>query len=76
MTLRAQVEEMRRRFDAFNRWEETQPPMRLSPEQSVAAMGSLWGLLSPDVRFSDPDPEKRGLASWLSALARVNHESV
>jgi hypothetical protein len=39
MTPREQLDGMKRRFEAFNRWEEEQPPADLGSEKAVVGSG-------------------------------------
>ena len=71
MTLKEQLEERRREFEAFNRWEEEQPPIRRDPAALMADAGWLWRLVPPGMRLIDPDPEKTGVRAYHAALEKL-----
>jgi hypothetical protein len=67
-----EIEQYRRRFEEFNRWEARQPPIERSPAAILADLGFLWSLVSPEERLRDPDPEKLGIQRMRAMLARVS----
>ena len=69
MTLKEQIDDSRRRTEAFNRWEaENLQPIR--PAESVLAdLSFLLTYVSPDEIRRDPDPEKLGIRNMRKKLA-------
>jgi hypothetical protein len=69
MTLREQLVERRRQWEAFNRWEEQQPPLERTPARIVADLGAILSWIPEEDRLRDPDPEKRGIQILRAACA-------
>jgi hypothetical protein len=67
-----EVEQYRRRFEAFNDWEAHQAPTERSPAAILADLGFLWTLVAPAERLRDPDPEKLGIQRMRAMLTRVS----
>jgi hypothetical protein len=72
MTLREQIERRRRQWEAFNRWEEQQPPLERDAGQILADLGAILRWIPQEDRLRDPDPEKRGVQILLAACAVLN----
>jgi len=72
MTLKEQIEQRRRQWEAFNRWEEQQPPLERDPAQILADLGAILRWIPQEDRLRDPDPEKRGVQILLAACAVLN----
>lgn len=75
MTLREQLEQRRRQWEAFNRWEAEQPPAERPAADIIADLGVVWSWLPAEVRRRDPDPEKRGIQAMRRALACLRSSS-
>ena len=56
-----EIDQYRRRFDAFNAWEAEQLPVDRSPAAILADLGFLLSFVSEEERLRDPDPEKVGI---------------
>lgn len=72
MTLKEQIEQRRRQWDAFNRWEDLQPQVDRAPEQILADLGAILRWIPEEDRLLDPDPEKRGVQVLLAATGVLN----
>lgn len=70
MTFKQQIELRRRQWEAFNRWEEQQPPVQRDSAQMLADLGAVLQWIPRHDRLLDPDPEKRGV-QVLFAAGRV-----
>lgn len=75
MTLKEQLEERRKQWAAFHRWEAEQPPIDRAPAEIIADIGAIWGWFSPEVRTQDPDPEKLGVWAMHAALRHLKSSS-
>ena len=71
MSPREQWEIRRRQWEAFNRWENQQPPVEREAADILADLGTIWSWLPPDVREQDADPEKLGIQKMRAALALI-----
>ncbi|MBI1785935.1 MAG: hypothetical protein HYR60_00010 [Acidobacteria bacterium] len=69
---REQLQERKRQFEEFNRWEAEQDEPVREPERILADVGTLLSWLPPDVRREDPDPEKRGVQKLRAMLAYLD----
>jgi hypothetical protein len=69
VNLRAQIEERNRQWRLFHEWEAKQPHISREPSAIVADLGALLAWYPPELIRSDPDPEKRGIATMRSALS-------
>jgi hypothetical protein len=70
MSLRDELEQRERQWEAFHRWEAEQPPAEARPPEEVLAdLGAICNWLPPEVRLKDPDPEKLGIQRMRAALA-------
>jgi hypothetical protein len=69
MTLKEQLDERRRQWEAFNRWEEQLPPMERESAQILADLGAILSWIPREDRLLDPDPEKRGIQILRAAFA-------
>ena len=69
MTLKQQLEARRRQWLAWHRWADSQPPLDRDPAEILADLGAIWSWLPPEVRLTDPDPEKLGIQKLRAALA-------
>lgn len=69
MTLKQQLEARQRQWAAFHRWEVSQPPLDRDPAAILADLGAIWSWLPPEVRLTDPDPQKLGIQKMRAALA-------
>jgi hypothetical protein len=67
-----EVEQYRRRFEAFHEWEAHQPPVERSPAAILADLGFLLSLVSPEERLRDPDPQKLGIQRMRAMLEKVS----
>ena len=72
MTLREQIEQRRRQWEAFNRWEAQPPPLERDPAQILADLGAILRWIPEEDRLRDPDPEKRGVQVLLAAGRVLN----
>ena len=72
MSLKEQLMERRRQWEAFNRWEEQQPPVERDPAQILADLGAILRWIPEEDRLRDPDPEKRGIQILRAACAVLN----
>jgi hypothetical protein len=54
MTLREQIEQRRRQWEAFNRWEEQQPPLEREPGQILADLGAILRWIPEEDRLHTP----------------------
>jgi hypothetical protein len=68
MTLREQFERRKLQWRSFNEWEDAQPPVTRDPSAILADVGTLLSWLPPEVRWQDPDPEKKGIGKMRAAL--------
>ncbi len=75
VTLRQQMEERRRQWEAFHRWEAEQPPAERPPGDILADLGALWLWLPEEVRTRDADPEKQGIRAMQAALRCLDPDS-
>jgi hypothetical protein len=71
MTLKEQLAIRQRQWDAFHRWEAENPPPARDPADVIADLGAIYSWLPPEVRNTDPDPEKLGIQKMRAALARL-----
>jgi hypothetical protein len=71
MTLKEQLEQRRRQWEAFHRWEAAQPPVERPAADIIADLGAVWNWLPAEVRSANPDPEKRGIQAMRAALQRL-----
>jgi hypothetical protein len=69
VNLRAQIEERNRQWRLFHEWDAQQPHITREPSAIVADLGALLAWYPPELIRSDPDPEKRGIATMRSALS-------
>jgi len=69
MTLKEQLDERRRQWEAFNRWEEQLPPMERDPARILADLGAILSWIPRKDRLLDPDPEKPGIQILRAACA-------
>ena len=69
--LKAQIAARNRALAAFNRWELGYQGRRQSPEQSIAALGSIYALLPEESRRRTEDPDRRGVRSMHWALSHL-----
>jgi hypothetical protein len=69
MTRKEQIEQRRRQWETFNRWEEQQQPLERDPGQILADLGAILGWIPEADRLHDPDPAKRGVQALLAACA-------
>lgn len=72
MTLREQLQERERQWKLFHEWEEKNPPKARSLEAVMADLSAIWRRLPPDVRSTDPDPEKLGLKKLRETLSKLS----
>ncbi|MGH9661319.1 MAG: hypothetical protein ACRD96_22415 [Bryobacteraceae bacterium] len=68
---REEILEMQRRFEKFNRWEETLPPVERPAAEIVADVGAIWRMIPADVRVQDPDPAKSGVRKMQAVIERL-----
>ena len=71
MTLREQLEQRRRQWEAFHRWEAEQAAAERPAADIIADLGAVLSWLPPKVRGADPDPEKLGIQAMRRALANL-----
>jgi hypothetical protein len=71
VTLREQIEERRRQWAEYNRWEAEQPPVERAAGDMIADVGAMWNWLAPEDRIRDEDPEKLGIQKMRAALAHL-----
>ncbi len=71
MTLKEHLEERRRQWEAFHRWEAEQPAAERPAADIIADLGELWAWLPAEVRGADPDPQKLGIQAMRRALAHL-----
>lgn len=71
MTIAEQLQERRRQWAEFHRWEAQQPPSERDPAEILADLGAIWSWLPPEVRSHDPDPDKRGIQRMRAALRHL-----
>jgi hypothetical protein len=71
MTLKEQLEQRRRQWAEFNRWEAQQPPIDRAPAEIIADLGTIWSWLPVEVRTHDPDPGKLGIQAMRAALRHL-----
>jgi hypothetical protein len=74
MTLKEQLVERRRRWEAFNRWEEQLPPVERDPARILADLGAILSWIPREDRLLDPDPRKRGIQIVRAACAVFNRQ--
>jgi hypothetical protein len=72
MTLKEQLVERRRQWEAFNRWEEQLPPVERDPARILADLGAILSWTPQEDRLLDPDPGKRGIQILRAACAALN----
>jgi hypothetical protein len=72
MTLKEQLVERRRQWEAFNRWEEQLPPTERDPARILADLGAILSWIPQEDRLFDSDPEKRGIQILRAACAVLN----
>ena len=63
-----QLEELKRRFEAFNRWEAEQAFPLASAAELVADIGAILDWMPPEFQNIDPDPEKHGIQQFRKLL--------
>ena len=71
VTLREQLEQRRKQWEEFNRWEAEQPPVERAAGDILADLGTIWSWLPPEVRTHDDDPEKLGVRAMHKAMSRL-----
>jgi hypothetical protein len=54
----------------YNEWEKANP-VELTPAQALAAVSSLYRLMTPEARQRCDDPTYRGVRKMNAALARL-----
>lgn len=69
--LQEEVEQRRRQWQAFHRWEAEQPPEERAPAEILADLGTIWEWLPAEERGRDPDPEKKGVQAMHAALRHL-----
>ena len=74
MTLREQLEERRRQWEAFNRWEAEQAPVERDSANILADLGAILQWMPPEARLYDPDPEKLGITKLRKAFAALSRQ--
>jgi hypothetical protein len=72
VTFKEQIEQRRRQWEAFNRWEEQQPPLERDPGQILADLGAILSWIPEADRLHDLDPQKHGVQVLLAACAVLN----
>jgi len=72
MTLKEQLEQRQRQWDAFHRWEEQQPPLERDAAEILADLGAILEWIPEEDRLRDPDPEKRGVQVLFAAGRILN----
>ena len=70
--LKARIATRNRALAAFNRWEAGPPGSRQSPEQVLAALGTLYDLLPAASRRRTEDPGRSGVRSMQRALSHLH----
>ena len=70
--LKAQIAARNRALAAFNRWEASYRGSRQTPEQIIAALGTLYALLPEASRQRTEDPHRRGIQSMHRALSHLH----
>jgi hypothetical protein len=68
MTLREQIEQRRRQWEAFNRWEKQQPPFERDPAQILADLGAVLRWIPKEDRLRETDPGKCGVQITAGSL--------
>lgn len=69
MSLREQLEQRKRQWEAFHRWEEQQPPLERDAARILADLGTILSWIPEEDRLRDPDPDKRGIQNLRAACA-------
>jgi hypothetical protein len=72
VSLGEQLEERKRQWEAFHRWEEQQPPLEREPARILADLGAILSWIPEEDRLRDPDPEKRGIQILRAACAALD----
>jgi hypothetical protein len=71
MTTPEQLRQRLEKWAAFNRWEDQHLQPQRPPQQILADLGTIWNWLPPEVRSTDPDPEKTNIRNLRAALAKL-----
>ena len=74
MSLKEQIEERRRQWAEFNRWERQNPLPERGAAAVLADLSFLLSFVSAVDRTLDPDPEKSGIRKMRAALACLSHD--
>ena len=71
MGTKEQLEQRRKQWAAFNRWEAEQIAPERTPAEIIADLGAILDWLPREVCMEDPDPQKRGIRKIREALAKL-----
>jgi hypothetical protein len=69
------AERRRRALAAFNRWEAKHPARQQTPEQVIAALGTLYDLLPAESRRRDVDAQCAAVRNMHRALRHLRERS-